>query len=362
MPPAAGIKNRMALSGDGLSSGAIQWGRQKGPATPIGITTRDLRLMALIHDVNYLSASQITMLGWGPSCERAAQRRLKRLHDAGYLDRFRPIQEVGTSEWNYRLSMQGWAVLATQGIVPSDCSYTPAKLTSISYAEHDLQLATLVLEIASAAVPGHTGGIVGRMPFVWQGPRSGRIEPDDDNKFVRSAATHLPKGTRLHAESSRQGYLEPDATLIGQNGKDRWGILIEYDRTDRPHKQIDRLRRYDHWLLDGWRQSRFAEHSAPPSVIFLTAREKPLGRLIETADQALTAWHGNAQAGPREGIYPARQRTVFTSRERLRAGNWTMLRVPLDPPSLRDKSVRCTPRDVEYHLPTLFACSSSSRR
>jgi hypothetical protein len=46
--------------------------------------------MALLHGANFLSMSQLTVLGWGPSSERAAQMRLKRLRDAGYVDRFRP--------------------------------------------------------------------------------------------------------------------------------------------------------------------------------------------------------------------------------------------------------------------------------
>jgi hypothetical protein len=344
----------MALSGDRLSSGAIQWGHRKGPGPTIGITNRDLQLMALIHDVNYLSASQITMLGWGPSCERAGQRRLKRLHDAGYLDRFRPIQEIGTAEWNYRLSTQGWTALATQGIVPSDCPYTPAKLTSISYTEHDLQLATIILQIANAVAPNHACRLIDRMPFVWHGPHSGRIDPDSDGESAYSAAARPPEETRLHPESSRQGYLEPDATLIGQRGKDRWAVLIEYDRTDRPHKQADRLRRYDYWLLDGWRQSHFAAHSTSPAVIFLTARERPLARLIETADQTFAAWHGHEHAGPREGTHPARQRTVFTSRERILAGDWTMHRTPGLPPALREKPAMCSPRPIEYNLLLMF--------
>ncbi len=81
-------------------------------------------------------------------------------------------------------------------------------------------------------------------------------------------------------------------------------MLIEYDRTDRPHKQLDRLRRYDHFLLDGWRHTHFATHATPPSVLFLTAREQPLARLIQTADQTFTAWHG-----PQAGHAPARART-----------------------------------------------------
>ena len=53
--------------------------------------------MALVHDVNFLSASQLLMLGWGDSGERAGQKRLKRLHDGGYLDRFRPVSGSGAS-------------------------------------------------------------------------------------------------------------------------------------------------------------------------------------------------------------------------------------------------------------------------
>jgi hypothetical protein len=333
MATAAAVEQRMVRSGDGLSAGTVQWGRREHPAPAIGLTDRDLRLMALIHDVNYLSSSQLVILGWGAS-ERAAQKRLKRLHDSGYLDRFRPIPETGSAEWNY--------------------PYTPAAITSISYTEHDLQLAALVLQIAQAAAPDQTGGLIDKMPFHWQGPRYGRIDTKGNDEFECSQTAALPDGTRLHPEDSRDGYLEPDATLIGHAGDDRWAVLIEYDRTDRPHKQIDRLRRYDHWLLDGWRQTHFATHSIAPSVIFLTARERPLRRLIETADQTFTAWYGHEHAGPREGTHPARQRVVFTSRERILAGDWTMQRTPGLPRALREGPATCSPRSLEYNLPTLF--------
>ncbi len=357
MTTTAAVRQRMMLSGDGLSAGTVQWGRREHPARAIGLTERDLRLMALIHDVNYLSSSQLVILGWG-SGERAGQKRLKRLHDSGYLDRFRPIPEIGSAEWNYRLSTLGWGALAEQGRVPSGDAYTPAAITSISYTEHDLQLAALVLQIAQAAVPELTGGLIDRMPFRWLGPRNGRIEAREDEEFECSQAARVPKGTRLHSEDSRAGYLEPDATLIGEAGDDRWAVLIEYDRTERPHKQIDRLRRYDYWLLDGWRQSHFATHSISPSVIFLTARERPLRRLIETADQTFAAWYGHEHAGPREGTHPARQRVVFTSRERILAGDWTMERTPSLPASLREDSTTCSPRSLEYNLPSLFAANS----
>lgn len=354
MAARVGVAQRMVLSGNGLSDGTIQWGRREGSAPAVGLTERDLRLMALLHDVNFLSASQLLMLGWGDSGERAGQRRLKLLHDGGYLDRFRPILERGSAEWNYRVSSIGWSVLAERRIVATDRAYTPTALTSISYTEHDLQLAALVLRIGQEAARGSAGGLIDRMPFTWMGPRSGRIDTDTTWEFERSPAAELPQGTRLHVEGSRQGYLEPDATLVARSVDDPWAALIEYDRTERPHKQIDRLRRYDRWLLSGWRESHFATHSIAPSVVFLTARERPLRRLIETADKTFAAWHGHEHAGPREGTYPARQRIVFTSRERVLAGDWTMQRTPSLPPVLREDSAERSPRSLVYDLPSLF--------
>ena len=267
--------------------------------------------------------------------------------------------------------------------------YKPAAFTSISYTEHDLQLSALILRIALAAGGSYTHGLIDTTPFTWQGPRSGRIawrgpsggrtardwddeldwDADDEldwdahdeldldghDKVERSPAAHLPPGTRLHRCQSRSGYLEPDATLTGGSGEDRFAVLIEYHRTDRPHKQIDRLRRYDWWLLEGWRETHFATHASPPTVVFLTSRERPLRRLVETADEVLSAWHGRRDAGPRGGTHPAREQILFTSRERILPGDWTMDRTPSLPPVLREQPGVCSPSSLVYDIPSMFA-------
>ena len=130
----AGVAERMVLAGDGLGAGTVLWGNREGSPPKVGLTERDLRLMALVYDVNFLSASQLLMLGWGESVERTGQKRLKLLHDGEYFDRFRPIRKSGTAEWNYRLSSLGWSELTEQGMTPSDRAYTPTAITSISSA------------------------------------------------------------------------------------------------------------------------------------------------------------------------------------------------------------------------------------
>ena len=82
-----GIAHRALLAGEDLSAATISWGRRAQPPPRLALTDRDLHLMALLHGANYLSTSQLAVLGWGPSHERAAQMRLKRLHDGGYVDR-----------------------------------------------------------------------------------------------------------------------------------------------------------------------------------------------------------------------------------------------------------------------------------
>lgn len=338
---------------------SVQWGhRPDGPAS-IALTSRDLRLLALLADVNFLSTSQLVVLGWGLTGERAGQKRLKRLHDAGYVDRFRPACATGSAEWNYRLTLRGSSALDSRSANRAP-AYSPAVITNLSYTEHDIQLASLVIHVALATRGDSRGGpLLDAMPFEWIGPRSGRIDPASARRAPH-AESPAPEGLRLHFEQSRAGYLEPDATLIAcdSNGLKR-AVLIEYDRTNRPHKQQDRLRRYDRWLLDGWRRGGFAAHAAPPAVIFLTARDAPLRRLIETADSTLTAWSGRPDAGPREGAHPARQRIVFTSRDRLLALDWTMFRAPRLPPAFREDR-ECSPRPVGYDLSELLSESPAA--
>jgi hypothetical protein len=342
-------QTRSVRAGDGLSDHAISWGAREGPSRPVAVTDRDLRLLALLHDVNYLSTSQLTLLGWGRD-SNAANRRLRLLHAAGRLDKFRAPARVGSSEWNYRITRQGWQLLADRGLT-SEERYTPAELHSISYAEHDLQLNGVVLHLAQAAAPPGDTGLIDRMPFAWLGPRTGRIEPMPLDRPAQ--APGLPPETRLHHEQSRAGYLEPDATLIGDREGQRFAILVEYDRTRRPHKQLDRLRRYDRWLLHEWEEGRYADHAMPPTLLLLTDQDGPLSGLVQAVDQALTAWQGPAHATVALGAHPARQRTILTSRVRILRGEWEMRRPPNLPPTVRSHAGPPV-RTIDYDLSGVF--------
>jgi hypothetical protein len=358
MAARAGVASKAVLAGRNLILGTLYWGRRGGAARRVRITERDLRLLALLLDVNFLSASQLVMLGWGPFGERAGQRRLKLLHDGGYVDRFRPVCGAGSHEWNYRLAARGWEELAAARLTQRRPRYTPPAIANIDHIQHDLELAGLVLCIALDAGGELRAGLLDRMPFEWRGPHRGRIRAIGSEWAERSDAAKLERGTRLHPESSRRDFLKPDATLIGGPPGSRFAVLIEYDRTLRPHKHADRLRRYDAWFVDGWRHTRFATNAIPPVVVFLTAYEALLGHLIQAADRVLSAWYGHPEAGPRKGVHPARERIVFTSRERILRGDWTVQRAPSLPQGSRERPNVCTPRSLVYDLPAALAAGA----
>lgn len=176
----------------------------------MAVTERDCALLALLYDVNYQSASQVALLGWGgdSSC---ARRRLRLLHDCGLLDKFRPAA-AGSYEWAYRLTVEGWQLLDGRGMCAEKKAYVPADLHSIAYVEHDLQVNALVLDIARRARSGD-GPLLDAMPFKWHGPRRGEIDPREEGPRPGGCPLRASLPPVFLPAGSRGGVLKPVGRL-----------------------------------------------------------------------------------------------------------------------------------------------------
>ena len=64
-PPAPATRSRAGPRRGRTRAGTVQWGDHDGNPPGVWLTDRDLRLMALLCDVNFLSARQLLLLGWG---------------------------------------------------------------------------------------------------------------------------------------------------------------------------------------------------------------------------------------------------------------------------------------------------------
>jgi hypothetical protein len=107
--------------------------------------------------------------------------------------------------------------------------------------------------------------------------------------YEPSAASNL--GTpRFNRGNSYLGVLKPDATPIGVDAAgNRTAVMIEFDRTQRPSKQLERLRRYDCFLNVGWRESRYAVLDIEPAVLIVCDDERLVEPFARAADGYLTA-------------------------------------------------------------------------
>lgn len=351
------------ISGGRLAPLAIEWGTRPDVPPPIQITARDVEILALIHDVGTLSASMLEVLFWGRAAARGpkvqSSARMKLLHDVGMLDRFRPrsTREQGSHEYIYRLATPGWQVLRRARRAADGDDYTPAALTNISYAEHDVDVSALIVALAARCAHGlgPLAPLKATVGFDWLGERRGTVDPRLSVPVgERHPAARLGE-LQLHPERSIPGYIKPDATLTGlaADNQQPYAVMFEYDRTRRPTKQLNgRLLRYDRFLLEGWRSSQHATGPDEPAVLLVCDAEPQLHSFVAVADGELTAY--TTQPGNPRPYYPGREHIAFTSYPRLMTGDWRMLQVPDRPPT-DTRRLSSAPRAIELPLDRLFA-------
>jgi hypothetical protein len=356
LTPATDVHSALRRVGERLTESAIEWGRRPASPARMSLTPRDREILSWLEQHRFAATSTLALLFWGAKPSTAPNMRLKLLHDAGYVDKCRArVVGGGSSEWIYRLARRGWDVLWDNALNVSP-RLPSVELNDLAYAAHDLQLDATLLAVAAAELPGD-GPLLKRLPFEWQGPDLGRVERDGGTPTRRQGlAAQLPEGHIIARANSLPGVLEPDATWNGTHATSGlpMTVMFEYDRTRRPAKQRDRWRRYDRFLAQTWRDSRFGEHHCAPPVIYLLAQTKLIPAFLREADKHLTAWVGPQHGGPWDGTYPGRDLVLFTSRERLFAGDWTIDCVPALPPERR-KCKSVAPRTADVPLMRLWA-------
>lgn len=336
-----------------LLSRSIEFDVRDGTRPRLSLTDRDLDILEALCELRYLTTAMLAVLAWGRYNTRLRER-LRLLFQAGLVRRFRPPAPPsgGRHQWIYELDVKGHRVLRErrEGTVES---WAPSELYSLSYAEHDLELNALLCEIAArgAAHVGQDGPLWRAAPFRIQGPRSGRVDPDQEARPTDAdPRSELPPGSFVDPGSSVGGVIEPDATLTGSHAVtgEPIAVLIEYDRTRRATKLVGKLARYDHFLAGGWRRTRHATMPDEPGVLFVTREEQHIENVLREADRHLTAsivHHGERM----RRHHPGREEIAVTSRGRLLAGDDKIVQVTPDP------AARASAVEQQLSLATLFA-------
>lgn len=290
------------------------------PIVPCAVQPRDVAIVRDVWRYRFLSAPQLFELWWPGRSVRAGQRRLSKLFDAGYLERFRPITRRGSFPWTYQLGAEGHRLLQQHGVIDRRLRYARRAVYEYSRVLHDLQLNAWVLAYRRVA---------GEALVTWEGETD--IDPPTSAKSgqLRLGGDWSAKG--LHDQRAR--LVRPDAVLeIEDRDELRRTFLIEYDRTRRVDKNFGKFRRYDAFLNWWWSESSYGNAEQPPFVVFVCQDDDQRHDFMAVADHELAGhrWHPSIRADEHE--YIGRRHTLFVVERDMHGAVLDAWRLPAVPP------------------------------
>ena len=291
-------------------------------AVPCALQPRDIGLLRDVWRYKVLTAPQVLELWWPGRCARAGQRRLRKLFDAGYLERFRPITRQGSFPWTYHLGHAGHRLLQQHHIIAPGQRYAPRRVYDYGHVLHDLQLNAWVLAYRR---------LLDGALLTWEGETD--IEPP---RHPQHAPTPMDGDwTAKGLREPQPRLLRPDAVLKVErvdSGPGARTFLIEYDRTRRVDKNYGKFRRYDAFLNWWWRLAAFSDVDGPPYVVFVCQDQGHRELLMRAADLELTGHRWHPSVDPDQHEYAGRERIVFALERDQHAGESHVWRLPRFPP------------------------------
>jgi Replication-relaxation len=312
----------------------VRWARPAGPLRKLDPEPLDLEILLLLAAMRHVLSSQIHRRFNRDRAATTTQRRLKRLSDAGLLERFQFHRRDGGG-------MPMCCVIAPAGLELLQAA--PPRVAGdqrLLQARHDVHVAGWAL-----AFEKMQGGAAQRP----RGPDQSVLSPPLQSTPVGRVAIgphqlRLPGGRTPHdflrtdadgvrVEAERFQTVRPDLS-IEVHGVE---LLVELDDRLPSGGGAAKLERYDH-LLAGWLLClpRFARRGAPqPRVVFLCRDRRRARECARCADSVLTACRAYAGEHPHDWEYPGREAILFAAERDVHEGMLLAYGVHRLPPEVR---------------------------
>lgn len=378
LPPTLAESYRELVELDGAHS--VRWAKPISSLAALEVDQLDLDVLVLIAAMRHVLTSQLHRRFNSGRSATTTQRRLKRLCDAGLVERFQfHRRDGGGIPMCYVIAPAGLQVLrandrsdvasdamvnavdARQRRPPGDPARRDAALRQACHDVHVTGWALALVQIldgscsglrgpqASALSPPYRSGVDGRTALAPADLRlPGGRTPHD---FLRSDGS----GQRLEVEQFET--LRPDATIeVAAAAQRPVAIDLMIEREDRlsgvgiTHK----LQRYDHFF-SGWsaHTDRYGRRAkATPAVVFVCRDRARARACARAADPVLRACRAYAGEYPLDWEYLGRERILFVAErdvhERLLHG----YAVPRLPPEVRVTAAHGDPRAGESLVET----------
>src|SRR3954452_9947924 len=180
--------------------GAVIQHARRDTIVPCAVQPRDLAIARDVWRYKFLTAPQLLELWWPDGAAWPGQRRLRKLFDAGYLERFRPLARQGSYPWTYHLGQHGHQLLQRAGHIAPGQRYYPRTIYDYGHVLHELQLNAWILALRRTA---------GHALQTWHGETD--ITPPPEARHPQLQLDHDWSAEDLRDPRAR--LLRPDAVL-----------------------------------------------------------------------------------------------------------------------------------------------------
>jgi hypothetical protein len=341
---------------------SVRWAKQPAEARRLEADELDLEILDLIASIGYLLSSQIHRRFNPARASTTTQRRLKRLSEAGLVERFQFYRSDGGGvPMCYVISPAGLQNLVGEGRLSPELGGQLTRATaSAASQEQRLRRARRVVHAAGWALGLEQALGLGQLEI--RGGALAAISPPLRSGAGRHAACgpselRLPGGRTPHdflrTVAGRRIELEsfetvrPEAIVeIPTTGTDRVGqpgaldVFVELDdrlSRERNEGAQAKLERYDHFVA-GWSTltKRYAGRTPATALVVFICRDKHRARACaQAADSLLTACRAYAGEYPADWEYPGRERIVFAAERDMHEGLLSAYGVHPLPPEVR---------------------------
>lgn len=341
---------------------AVSVRRTKAPAAPVRLRpdATDMRVLGLLLALGHALSTQLHRHLAPERSATTMQRRLKRLADAGLIERMQFHRaDGGGVPMCCALTRAGADLLAgpdgaravghtlgapgsrpPAGAAPADARGAPPRgmAGELAQARRHVHVAAWVL--AAWGLLERPRGLRGREPSALapgEGPGRGARSPGElrlpDGRTPHRFLSTAPDGSR--SEASRFQAIRPDV-VIECPGCD---VIVELDGRASGPPFAARLERYDHFLA-GWsaHTRRYGPGAARAARMVIVCRDRAHAReAARLADIVLCAARAYPGEPAAEWEYPGREHICFAAERDVHDGEPLAYRVPPLPPSLRGR-------------------------
>jgi hypothetical protein len=170
----------------------LRWGRRETKGTACALQPRDLEILVALARYRFLTTGQIAELWWDGRGLRAVRRRMTRLFEAGFVERFRPQTLRGSYQWTYCLARDGFRAAEQTGELAPGPKFAPRReaIFDYRYVIHDLRTNEWVLRYRE---------LLGDPPAGLGGPRrvALRASEEEPRRRVHEPRHSSPRRLRL---------------------------------------------------------------------------------------------------------------------------------------------------------------------